>query len=128
MSEPKYRCGDCKLKHKNVPDRRKKLEDAMACRKPLNEYRHQYLPEQNNIDNPKILYKQCIGNYYNGYYASLINIYGKYSEGLLPYSGSLYEQPAKFVECMNIIYNLISENDYKKAQRESNIKKRTHGK
>lgn len=82
----------------------------MACKKLADKPRHEYRPDHNNKDNPKILYKKCIGNYYNGYYASLINSFNMYSEGNNAFSGGYMEQPAKFAELMSLIDNLIREN------------------
>lgn len=128
MSEPKYRCADCKLRHKNEPTRRDKLESAMACKSFVDKPRHNYLPEYNNKDNPKIMYRKCIGNYFNNYWASIINMSDKWDNGIMPFSGSYYDQPAKFVEVMNLIYNLRSENQHKISQKEKNLKQKINGK
>ena len=93
----------------------------MACNYYAEKPRHQYKPEFNNSDNPTILYNKCIGNFYNGFYASLINSYHKFNDGMLPFMGGLYDQPAKFVEYMNIVQNLISENNSKK-EREAKLR------
>lgn len=83
----------------------------MACDYYADKSRHQYRPEFNNQGNPKILYKKCIGNYYNGFYAAFINDFKHFKENQLPFSGGLYEQPAKFAELFNLVNNLIRENE-----------------
>ena len=45
----------------------------------------------------------------------------------LPFDGSLYDQPAKFVEMYNLVNNLIRENHQQK-EREAKLRKRANGK
>lgn len=111
LTEPKYRCHDCKLKHSKDEAKFNRHKQAMACDYLADKPRHQYRPEFNNLCNPKVLYNKCIGNYYNGYFAVFINDYIKFKEGLLPFEGGLYDQPAKFAELYSLVDNLIRENE-----------------
>lgn len=111
LTEPRYRCFDCKRKYKTDPEKDRKNREAMACNYYAQKPRHQYKPDFNNKGNPKILYYNCIGNHYYGQWASIINYYPQYKDGILPFSGGLMEQPAKFVEVMDLVHNLIRENE-----------------
>jgi hypothetical protein len=129
MTQPVYRCHDCKNKYKYEPERRKKYVESMACNFLADKPRHQYRPEHNNKGNPKISYNTCVGNFYFAYWASLINYYPDYEKGILPYSGSFFEQPAKFVEAMQLIHNLIRENENQKSKKDEMLRKnRRNGK
>lgn len=127
MTEPKYRCSDCKRKYKNDKQKAEKNYELMACRYLAEKPRHNYNPEHNNKGNPKILYRNCIGNYYDNYFASLINYYNKYNNGILPFNGGLFEQPSKFVEVMELVHNLINENNTSKEKKEQLLSKRRNG-
>lgn len=95
----------------------------MACREIVEKPRHQYKPDHNNKGNPSINYNHCIGNYYNGFFASLINYYPKWNSGILPYEGGYMEQPAKFVEIMELVHNLIKENETEQHRKQQIINK-----
>lgn len=111
LTKPMYRCFDCKKKYKSDPVKMKKQMEAMACNYIASKNRHQYKPSYDCEGNPKINYKRCPGNYYFGESASLINYYPNYSKGILPFSGGMFDQPAKFVEIMSLVHNLIRENE-----------------
>jgi len=113
MTTPMYRCDDCKLKYKTEPDRREKLEQSMACKYYADKPRHAYKGEYNNKDNPKINYNNCVGNHFYAYWTTFINFYPQYEKGIYPYPGKLFDQPAKFVDLMQLVHNLINEKDLK---------------
>jgi len=120
LTEPKYRCGDCKRKYRSDGDKWTKHRMHMACNYFADKPRHEYRPDGCNIGNPKILYTKCVGNYYNGFWADIINYYPQYEKGLLPFEGSLMNQPAKFVEVMSLVHNLVSEKETEKAKQAKN--------
>lgn len=109
MTTPKYRCDDCKLKYKG--EKFIKQQEFMACNYESKDSRHGYTPDFNNKGNPKILYNKCIGNYYNGYWSSIINYYERYSNGIMPFNDGFMNLPAKFVDVMSLVHNLIRENE-----------------
>lgn len=117
LTEPRYRCDDCHKKYKNDPVKDKKLKESMACNYIASKNRHQYKPSYDStMGNPKILYKKCVGNYYFGEWVSIINYYPNYEKGVMPFSGGLFDQPSKFVECMSLVHNLIRENEHEKKR------------
>lgn len=121
MTQPKYRCSDCKLKYKA---KFKQQQEFMACNYVAKTPRHGYTPEFHNKSNPKIIYNKCIGNYYNGFWSSIINSSKQYDNGIMPFSGGIMDQPAKFVEVMNLVHNLISENELENQRKEKLSRKR----
>ena len=117
MSNSKYRCGDCFKKYKHEPIRREQYEKNMSCKVIEKEPRHFYKPNKNNIGNPKINFKHCIGNYFNQYYSFWINYHANFEKGMLPFKGTYLEQPSKFVDLMNLVDNLMKEDQEIKAER-----------
>lgn len=57
----------------------------------------------------KIIYDSCIPNYRDNEWLDIINFYSRFNSGQLYYEGSYADQPAKFVESINLIDNLIRE-------------------
>lgn len=45
----------------------------------------------------------------------------------MPFSGGLFDQPAKFVESMNLIHNLISENEQVTAKKQQQATRKFSG-
>jgi len=127
MTQPKYRCSDCKNKYKRDPAKTKKTMELMACNYMAKTNRHTYKPDFNNKGNPTILYNKCIGNYYSGYWGAIINYYEKYSSGVMLYDGGIGDQPSKFVDAMNLIDNLIRENHAENERKEKLISRNRNG-
>ena len=116
LTEPKYRCGDCKRRYSSDPYKWGKHREHMACNYTTEKPRHSYKPAHVNQGNPSVMYNKCIGNYYGAFWSNLINYYPQYEKGLLPFEGSLMNQPSKFVEVMELVHNLIREKDNEKEQ------------
>lgn len=123
LTKPLYRCLDCKKKHK---DKFPKQQQAMACNYFASDTRHKYRADHNNKGNPTIKYTKCVGNYYFGMWSNYINFYPKYESGIMAFSGGLMEQPAKFVEVMDLVHNLIEENK-KEVDKFNHAAKGRHG-
>jgi hypothetical protein len=49
-----------------------------------------------------IVYKSCVGNFTKNI-VYFLEAFSQYEKGMLPYNGSLGEQPAKIIEIFNII-------------------------
>lgn len=111
MTNPQYRCFVCKNRYKTEQDKREKLKEVMGCSHISSKPKHTYRPEFNNDGNPIINYNNCVGNHFFSTWTSIINYYSKFSSGILAYDGGYMEQPAKFVEVMELVHNLIRENE-----------------
>lgn len=68
-----------------------------------------YKPTYDMTGWPKIVYSKCIGNFFDYRAMELIRYHSKFKDGIYPYHGSYYEQPAKFVEVMDLVQNLIMQ-------------------
>lgn len=110
LTTPMYRCLDCKRKYATDPVKNEKNKQQKACDFIAEKPRHRYIAGHNNKGNPSISYSNCVGNHYYGGWASFINYSPMYNKGIMPFEGGLMDQPAKFVELMNLIDNLIQEN------------------
>ncbi len=51
----------------------------------------------------------CPGNYYDSYTNYLWQLFTHYQNNLLPYKGTLGEQPAKIIQIFEIIQGVVSE-------------------
>ena len=76
-----------------------------------------FLPTYSMKGRPKIVYSKCIGNFYSFRVRDLVGYLGIYNKNIYPYAGSYYDQPAKFVEAMELVQNLhIQKQEEKEAQ------------
>lgn len=50
-----------------------------------------------------ILFRKCPGNFYTLALPHLLTLYRQYESGVLPYPGSLMEQPNKILEVFDVI-------------------------
>lgn len=53
-------------------------------------------------------YDRCPGNFYNPGYAQLLDVHRMFKNGVLAYPGGLMDQPAKYIETMNLIENITN--------------------
>lgn len=127
MTNPIYRCFICKNKYKSDKEKTDKLKESMGCHSMSKKTRHKYTPEFNNEGNPIVNYFNCVGNHYYPKWSTLINYYSKYESGILPFQGGYMEQPAKFVEVMQLVHNLIRENEQIIERKNDLLRKRTNG-
>ena len=109
MTNAKYRCSDCKLFYKKDEKKWERRRVAAACDFERKIPVDIYTPEFSCTGNPKINYYTCIGNYFFNQWAKLINFYPDYSKGVLPFVGGAFDMPAKFVDVMDLVHNLIEE-------------------
>ena len=111
-----YQCGECLKKYrerKDAEEMLKKYRTNMGCftnDSPLKRV-------VNDIE-----YSTCPGNTFNFQVYYVIQLYRKYQDGILPYPGSLTEQPAKVMEAFSVIddYNntkLLNEKKKKDLHR-----------
>jgi hypothetical protein len=63
----------------------------------------------------------CPGNFYDYYAQNIINLYMKYREGIMPYSGGLAEQPAKIVEAFRLLDNLVELQRLKEEKKQQRL-------
>ncbi|NOS67246.1 MAG: hypothetical protein HOO67_02680 [Candidatus Peribacteraceae bacterium] len=117
-SKAKYNCHDCLKqygKRKDAETMLQKTRESKACFDFAAEFIH-------NIDG-QIYFKKCIGNYFNGVWVRFVEMERQYEKGVLPYPGSLSEQPAKILEIFRIIAAYRQE-QIAEEQKKARIKER----
>lgn len=91
---------------------------------PVLQYRGD--PDSPMGESKKITYYKCPSQFFSPYWANIINMHGKFERGVMPFPGSLMEQPALIVETFNLVHNLKEET---KIKLEKTLKKiERHGK
>jgi len=91
----KYNCQLCKTRFGTSERLIKKMErnrKAQGC--------FDYTTKKYRVEN--IIYKSCLANYSTNI-NFLVESFAKYEQGMLPFKGSLEEQPNKIIEIFNII-------------------------
>lgn len=114
MTDSNFNCSQCKVKHRGSEKRQELLFKQKNCREIAPNPNMQYNPEHTMKGSARILYHTCPANFNNSGTAVLINYLDQYSKGIMPYAGGLLEQPAKFVEIMDLVHNLNSEHQIKR--------------
>lgn len=84
----------------------------MACEKPANEVRHWIGRE--------LGFRRCIGAYFSMEAMQWVKLHAQFEKGILPYPGSLMDQPAKAIEAFNLISTMKIERDEKIQRQQAN--------
>lgn len=104
-----FNCTLCKQKYPRQPEKKEAMFKQKLCREIADRPRFSYKPTHSMAGNLTIKYSTCPANLFNSGTLSLINMVGSFNEGIMPYEGGLFEQPAKFVEVMELVHNLKEE-------------------
>lgn len=75
----------------------------------------------------KISYSTCIGNFYNASVIHLLTAFAAYENGVMPYSGSLMDQPNKVIEVFEMIANIKQDKLKQREQAQAIALKAKHG-
>lgn len=70
----------------------------------------------------EISYSKCPGNFYNVGYALLLDVHKNFRKGVMAYPGGLLDQPAKFIEAMNLIENIVSAKEIDRMNAQAKAK------
>lgn len=62
-----------------------------------------------------IAYSTCVGNFYSASVVHLLTAFGHYENGIMPYPGSLMEQPSKVIEVFSVM-NQIKQDKLKERE------------
>lgn len=113
---PEYQCGRC------LASRPEQLEEKRRIRSCRGGGKVSIM----SLETPagaRLSYKACIGNFYRDGWVYWLQMYRQYQRGLLPFPGTISDQPAKVVEVFGII-ELFEE----KAEAEKKAKANSRGK
>jgi hypothetical protein len=98
IHDQQYNCQKCKKKQsQSVRDSRKACSTTKET------------PVVTYGKSEEIKYFTCPSNFYNPAYAILIDMLRHFRQGVLPFEGGLFEQPAKVVDYFNLLENLSYE-------------------
>lgn len=106
-----FSCHVCKEKY---PEPRRKT--MKGCSDPINNPVAKY--------KDKIVFYKCPSNFYSAYVAEVMSHARHLENGLLPYSGGLFDQPAKLVELMGLLNSLRIEDELTRLKKQSEEAKR----
>lgn len=76
------------------------------------------------INNPvakwkdRIFFYKCPSNFYSQYIADLMSHARHIENGLLPYKGGLFDQPAKLIELYNLVNSLRIEDEIARLKKD----------
>lgn len=117
MFEDNFNCNKCLKTYSDRPDYLKNkssydkslelLQSKKGCVKPG--------PSKYKIENIK--FNVCVGNFYSQSASMFIDFYYNYQRGVMPYDGSLMDQPSKIIEVFNIIDGLIKAKENALAEK-----------
>jgi hypothetical protein len=66
----------------------------------------------------RLFFFTCPTNLKSGYVEELITLSRQFENGILPYKGGLYDQPAKLIEVFHQLNNLKIEDEISRSKRE----------
>lgn len=115
IHDKSLQCGTCtKRLTQQVRDSR------MGCSKPANQEVFHF--------KKTYFWTSCPANMWNGACQELISIYRHFERGLLPFPGGLMDQPAKVLECFDLIENLMIEDRKNRQEKQmAQAKRKRHG-
>lgn len=115
MTDREFNCSTCKSKYARQPDKQRQHQERKGCFSTFPTTILQYRGEMNTPMHSatKINYQHCPARFYSPYWASVINLHSKYEQGIMPFEGSLFDQPAKIVSVFDLIHNLKEESRIK---------------
>lgn len=117
MAEPRFKCNICKKKYIREPKKQELLFKQNACKDEMPMPVLKYTPTHTMSGYTPILYNRCPANFSDFGYMEIINLYSHYAKGIMPYDGGLLNQPAKFVEVMELVHNLIEEKQFEQQEK-----------
>jgi hypothetical protein len=113
-----FYCHSCLNKYANRPD-------AESMTQRMRELKGCFSIKEKPIATvDELKFYKCVGNFFRGEVLTLLEMQGRYERGILPYPGSLSEQPNKLIECFSAIDNYKQE---KLAQERKRIEMQERG-
>lgn len=97
LDNKRFQCGVClsqyegRLDAEEMLSKRRKLEGCFGDTRPI-EYKFD-----------DIKYRTCPGNVFDTSSLFVVDLYRQFQKGILPYPGSLVDQPSKIMEAFNVI-------------------------
>lgn len=127
MADPEYDCRKCKLRYRGDHTRQTKHQERKGCFKIMDNAPVSFLPRYHMAGSQKVNFHKCIAQVKDDFYAQLIGQHEYFNRGIMPYSGGMDEQPARFVELMKLIGN-VQEEIRQQEESKTKHRKRLRGK
>lgn len=124
LTNPEYNCFHCLKRYPRDKKRQDKHQERLGCDGSVDP-KLEYRPTHSMEGYPKIRYSKCIGNLFCQTSLELINFHPRWERGEFMHEGGYFKQPAKFVEAMNLVHNLIDQQQKETEQRLSKYGKRS---
>lgn len=99
-------CSRCYQEYANREKLHERIKLGQGCEKPSPK-----MVANIEYGSLKIVFKRCVGNFYWKPLEDYLRVYELYNAGVIPYPGSLMDQPAKFVELMDLLHNLTQRRE-----------------
>jgi hypothetical protein len=109
IEDNRFNCQKCLSQYQGRPDGEQMLAKARA-NKGCQELKTQPIHKIGN----EISFRTCIGNFVRPQVYGYLEAFRRYEQGVMPYSGGLFEQPAKIID----VFGVISMHQAEKAQAE----------
>ena len=107
LFEKEFNCHNCINKYSNTP---RGEQRSIARRKQKGCF--DYTSRTYELEDYK--YFTCLGNFNDSYVRYYWELYLKYKEGMLPYKGSIQQQPNKIIEIFGILEESLERTRDKK--------------
>ena len=114
MFEKTFNCFHCKAQYADRKEITLKLREQKGCFDVSTKVRYRF---------DQIIYKTCIGNFYDPQTSQLVDMFNKFEIGVLPYPGSYSDQPAKIIEVFQLIDSL-KQTEVKRIEKENERKEK----
>lgn len=108
-----FQCSKCLDRFPGRPEMLEKVRIQQGCIDPKSYVVHK-------IDD-EIFYYRCPGNFFSRSVTSIMELWNSFQNGVLPFEGSLVDQPAKIMEIFGVL-DRIKHDRMKKAQDEHDRK------
>jgi hypothetical protein len=98
-----FYCDDCLSKYegrRDADEMSKRARELKGCETVKNSVIHTV---SSLTGKESILFRTCIGNFFDHSVIPLLEMEKQYQKGVLPYPGSLSEQPYKIIEAFRVI-------------------------
>lgn len=118
LDNKEFQCAECLSKYKGREDFKVMTErsrTAKACTKMSDTAIH-------NIDR-EIFFKKCVGNYFTFPVLHWIRAHNHFEKGILPFPGSLMDQPNKAMEVFEVVA-AWKQSKLEKLHRENEAKRK----
>lgn len=119
MFRPEYQCARCLSRYPKNPDMQATYQRTKACESVVD--------RRVASVGGELHFRTCPGNFWDATAAALLDLSHAYQKGILPYAGSLMDQPAKIIDVFGVIER-FELNEQAEAHKKAMAKAKAPGK